>query len=198
MDGFLVKPISRDRLAEAIDQVLGNYSDGMSDRPASLTAKPTTKLQFDEVNNLEEEDQPPARLDAELTIETADATDPRRISVEQAFANAPHWEQLVELMHGNESLLRDVLSLLVREAPRLGRSFQTGLKDGNFSETRRAVHTLKSNVRYVGLKEIGHYAQWLEHLARDQQSELLHDHAENLCSLADAVADWAEQQLKSH
>jgi two-component system sensor histidine kinase/response regulator len=198
MDGFLVKPISRDRLSEAIDLVLGNYSDGTSDRPASLTAKPTTELQFDEGNNLEDKSQPPARLDAELTLATADASDPRRISVEQAFANAPHWEQLVELMHGNENLLRDVLSLLVREAPRLGRSFQMGLKDGNLNETRRAVHTLKSNVRYVGLKEIGHYAQWLEHLARDQQSELLHDHAENLCSLADAVADWAEQQLKSH
>ncbi|MEZ6075961.1 MAG: hypothetical protein R3C56_09890 [Pirellulaceae bacterium] len=38
MDGFLVKPISRDRLSEAIDLVLGNYSDGTSDRPASLTA----------------------------------------------------------------------------------------------------------------------------------------------------------------
>ena len=70
---------------------------------------------------------------------------PQRVSVEQAFANAPHWPQLVELMHDNENLLRDVLSLLVRESPRLGRSFQAGLKEKNFSEARRAVHTLKSN-----------------------------------------------------
>lgn len=202
MDGFLVKPISRDRLAEAIGQVLGNHSGEASDLSATQRVTPASGAQLDQDNNLEETNQPAGRLDADPTLELADATDPPRISVgvsvEQAFANAPRWPQLVELMHGNENLLRDVLSLLVREAPRLGRSFQTGLKNGNFSEARRAVHTLKSNVRYVGLNEIGHYAQWLEHLARDQQSELLHDHAENLCSLADAVADWAEQKLKSH
>ncbi len=202
MDGFLVKPISRDRLAEAIGQVLGNHTGSASDRPPSQPATPAAAAQFDSANNPEPTNRPkgPLKVDsnAALSVDLAEATDSRRVSVEQAFANASPWPQLVELMHGNEELLRDVLSLLVREAPRLGRSFQTALKDGNFSETRRAVHTLKSNVRYVGLNEIGQYAQWLEHMARDQQSDLLQDHAVNLCQLADAVADWAEQQLKSH
>jgi len=100
-------------------------------------------------------------------------------------------------MHGNESLLRDVLALLKREAPRLGRSFQAALSDGNLTEARRAVHTLKSNVRYVGLNDIGHYAQWLEHLARDQQTTTLQTHVENFVTLANAVADWADEQLRS-
>ncbi|MEO8268397.1 MAG: PAS domain-containing protein [Aureliella sp.] len=198
MDGFLVKPISRDRLAEAIQQALGDGSTSAPHHSASQAVTEATAAPLDAPSRSEENNPPPEEFNGDPTVGPTDPVDPHHVNAEQAFANAPQWPKLIELMHGNENLLRDVLSLLVRETPRLGRSFQTGLKDGNFGETRRAVHTLKSNVRYVGLTEIGHYAQWLEHLARDQQSDLLHDHAENLCNLADAVADWADHMLKSH
>ncbi len=168
MDGFLVKPISRDKLAEAIQHATSNFSDESALSDEASSAEPLQE------------------------------SDPHSLTAEEAFANAPAWDALIELMHGNEGLLRDVLGLMVREAPRLGRSFQTGLVQGNFNETRRAVHTLKSNVRYVGLTEIGQYAQWLEYLARDKQQETLHLHSANLAALADAVADWAEQQLKEN
>lgn len=175
MDGFLVKPISRERLEQAVQQATAHQTDG-----SGFTGEPADT---NEAN--------------EGTAPTTPSFASRMLSVEQAFARQPSWTNLVTLMHGNENLLRDVLSLLVREAPRLGRSFQNALAVENYHEARRAVHTLKSNVRYVGLNDIGHYAQWLEHLARDQQTSTLQDHADNFVALANAVADWAERQLKN-
>lgn len=176
MDGFLVKPISRERLEQAVQQATANQTDG-----AGFTGEPTEAIEV-----------------SENSASAMPSFASRLLSVEQAFARQPSWTDLVTLMHGNENLLRDVLSLLVREAPRLGRSFQSALAGENYHEARRAVHTLKSNVRYVGLSDIGHYAQWLEHLARDQQASTLQAHADNFVTLANAVADWAERHLKSH
>jgi CheY-like chemotaxis protein/HPt (histidine-containing phosphotransfer) domain-containing protein len=176
MNGFLVKPISRERLDQAVRQATVR----LDDRGPGFTCEV--------VEGAESHDTAAA---------TPLALDQRLLTVQQAFARKPNWPELVQLMHGNESLLRDVLALLTREAPRLGRSFQAALSDGNLTEARRAVHTLKSNVRYVGLNDIGHYAQWLEHLARDQQVTTLHTHVENFVTLANAVADWADEQLRS-
>lgn len=182
MDGFLVKPIPLEQLREAVQE-------------ATSGCEPP---QFG--NRLEEVDgKSPATDDASETA-AAPATPPPTglLLPEQAFRESPSWDELVKLMHGNESLLRDVLSLLAREAPRLGRVFQSSLQQEKLADARRAVHTLKSNVRYVGLVKIGDYAQRLEYLARDQQTAELLTHADNLHQLSEAIADWAEQQLKSN
>jgi two-component system sensor histidine kinase/response regulator len=174
MDGFLVKPIPLESLRAAVHQATaGRNSDGFSESDSRATA-----------TTVEESPQQPG-FHNELFP-----------SVDEAFDDAPQWPELVQLMHGNEPLLRDVLSLLAREAPRLGRDFQASVADSNFSEARRAVHTLKSNVRYVGLNKIGDYALHLENMARDQQAGELKSHSDNLLALANAVADWSEQQLK--
>ncbi len=197
MDGFLVKPISRDRLAEAIQHATSRPPDTpfafyhAGQVPSSNNVTPPQRT-------VEPSVRESATLENVAAVERVLELDPHSLTIDQAFDNAPTWPKLIELMHDNESLLRDVLSLLVREAPKLGRSFQIGLEQGNFNETRRAVHTLKSNVRYVGLTQIGQYAQWLEYLARDQQQETLQSHAANLAALADAVADWADQQLRDN
>ncbi len=198
MDGFLVKPITRSRLAAAIQQALSDEPNNSFARFSSVeksanpggAADPTARTTT----------QPPSSAEMRTGLESPVAASPnaRHIDVGHAFDSAPTWPELIKLMHDNEGLLRDVLTLLIREMPRLGRSFQNGLKEGNFSEARRAVHTLKSNVRHVGLNNIGEYAQWLEHLARDQQSDLLKAHLENLVALSNAVADWAERMLKAH
>lgn len=195
MDGFLVKPITRNRLGSAIQQALGSHPNNESTTTSSLE-RPTSPVAADGMltSVAAAAGDSESAVVVDTTIASADA---RHIDVEHAFDAAPTWPELVKLMHDNESLLRDVLALLTREVPRLGRSFQNGLRDGNFAEVRRAVHTLKSNVRHVGLDNIGHYAQWLEYLARDQQTDLLNAHMENLVALADAVADWAERTLKN-
>ncbi len=174
MDGFLVKPISLERLNQA---VLG-ATTGQASNVSSFAI---------------------AQSDAEDPGECSHSvSDQRKLTIEQAFKAAPTWPALVQIMHGNESLLRDVLALLIRETPRLAREFQQGLQEDNLGQSRRAVHTIKSNVRYVGLNEIGEYSQWLEYQARDQQKGTLVSHAENLIALANAVAGWAERQLKSN
>ena len=196
MDGFLVKPITRSRLGAAIQEAFSGELTNASTRLSSM-GRGASSAAADGMST--------SAADAVSASESSTAVEPvsaaldaRQLDIEHAFDAAPSWPELVELMHDNESLLRDVLALLIREVPRLGRTFQSGLKEGNFSEVRRAVHTLKSNVRHVGLENIGQYAQWLEHLARDQQSDLLTAHMENLVALADAIADWAERTLKTH
>ena len=198
MDGFLVKPITRSRLAAAIQQALNNEPNNSFARFSSSekTLSPGGAAEALHSPAL----HAPSATESQTEQQSGPAASPdaRHIDIEHAFDTAPAWPELIQLMHGNEGLLRDVLTLLIREMPRLGRSFQNGLKEGNFSEARRAVHTLKSNVRHVGLNNIGEYAQWLEHLARDQQSDLLKAHLENLVALSNAVADWAERMLKAH
>lgn len=175
MNGFLVKPISLERLNQAVNEVISAQGMGQPE--------------FAATDHIETDERPKTNSGSSAQ---------RLLSVEQAMKNAPDWPALVALMHGNQSLLSDVLSLLIREAPRLAREFQQGLKESNLSQTRRAVHTIKSNVRYVGLLELGEYMQWLEYQARDQQAAILNKHAENLDALTNAVAVWAETLLKAH
>ncbi|MCB0327983.1 MAG: Hpt domain-containing protein, partial [Bdellovibrionales bacterium] len=120
------------------------------------------------------------------------------LSKEQILAAAPQWPKLVEMMHGNDSLLRDVLGLLIHEAPRLNRSFSKSLEKGNLHECRRAVHTIKSNMRYVGMTKVAKFAEMLEKLARDEQKTQLQESVDQLSDLIEIVADWAEELLQSH
>lgn len=197
MDGFLVKPITRSRLDNAIQLALSGRPDNAFGR-FSPSEKSSTAAGSDGIFSSAAD--APASADSPVDVDS-DATSPldaTPFDVAHAFDAAPSWPELIQLMHGNESLLRDVLALLIREVPRLGRSFQSGLREGDLGEMRRAVHTLKSNVRHVGLNNIGDHAQWLERLARDQQIELLKSHQENLIALTDAVADWAERTLREN
>lgn len=181
MDGFLVKPISLEALDEAVRAAtVGQFNSG-----AAFSSNANANLLPDAVQSTEENNQL-----------SGGREDRHMLKLEQAFAAAPSWQELIQLMQGNEKLLRDVLALLAREAPRLGRDFQSALEQAKLTDARRAVHTLKSNVRHVGLKRIGEYAERLERLARDQQTGELQLHSENLAMLANKTADWAEQQLK--
>jgi PAS domain S-box-containing protein len=183
MDGFLVKPIDLDKLKQAIQQRM----NGQLESQAKATDSPVGALVKEAENAAPAyESSPEDSLDRgdqeKHTLSTLDAA--------QALADAPAWQELIELMHGNEKLLRDVLSLLSRESIRLGRAFQAGLSEGNYSEARRAVHTFKSNVRYVGLKRIGDYSEQLERLARGGSNASLESHEQNFIAITEAVADW--------
>lgn len=176
MDGFLIKPIPLEHLRAAVaavtdDTAQPGLAEARGHRPVNGEASRAKDTQTDTPH------------------------DGRLLSAEQGLAEAPAWEELVQLMHGNEELLKDVLGLLGREAPRLGRAFQTALANSNLSEARRAVHTLKSNVRYVGLNSVADYAQRLEHLAKDEQLDELSAHGTNIVSVTTAIADWAQKQL---
>jgi HPt (histidine-containing phosphotransfer) domain-containing protein len=71
------------------------------------------------------------------------------------------------------------------------------LENGNCIEARRAVHTLKSNVRYVGLTRMAAAAERLERLARDGQLVQLKLHSKALSQAIDQVINWSEMMLHS-
>ncbi len=183
MDGFLEKPIPLDHLSAAVAQAVGGES------PNQL---PTDAM----ANHTDDRPRDDHALAAHPTRLKSDRVDD--FSLARAFEDAPQWQQLVQAMNGNENLLKDVLGLLIVEAPRLGRAFVDSVDSGNFKEARRAVHTLKSNVRHVQLGRVAAFAEQLENSARDEELSALQAAQQPLSELANSVADWAEGQLAEH
>jgi HPt (histidine-containing phosphotransfer) domain-containing protein len=126
------------------------------------------------------------------TLNTAD------FDLDRAFEGAPSWARLVELMNKNENLLRDVLALLTRESPKLGREFRQAVKKDSMKDARRAIHTLKGNVRHVGLTRIGAFAEQVEYLARDEKRTQIKQTVQLVAAVSNAVADWAEEMLNQN
>lgn len=182
MDDFLVKPIAFNALKQAVDGVMQAKEDA---KHAPNPALPFPQVPFSPQPTDVEQD---SKQNDELTLEL----DPANILVD-----APQWPELLAMFNGNASLSAEVLSLLTREAPRLRKLFEMSLENGNCLEARRAVHTLKSNVRYVGLTRMAAVAERLERLARDGQLEQLKSHASSLSMMIDQVINWSEMMLRS-
>lgn len=181
MDDFLVKPIAFNALKQAVDAVM-QASDGAKNTPKDVqpfNQSTEKRLGGSEPEMKSEED-------------SAFEFDPSTI-----LNDAPKWPELLEMFNGNLSLSAEVLSLLTREAPRLRKLFEMSLENGNCPEARRAVHTLKSNVRYVGLTRMAAVAERLERLARDGKLEELKSYAKPLSMMIDQVINWSEMMLHS-
>lgn len=192
MDGFLVKPIDLESLQQAIEAVMkGQPSQWDRSVPGEPSSDSGTA------------NSDPAVVPAAVTIPTAVSSKncekeliTNIAEVELSLASAPKWTELLSMFGGNSGLLREVLNLLLRELPRLRKLYETSVDSGNSSEARRAVHTLKSNVRYVGLIRIANHAEHLERYARDGQLDLLRHHRELLNSIVDRVTTWADLMLR--
>ena len=176
MDGFLVKPISLDSLASAVSNAM-NGQPLMAELP-ELPSLPLPALQSP-AEETEEQQVPP--IEALSTLE-----------------NPPEWETVLEIMNGNANLALDVLKLLSRESPRLGRVFEQALSESNWKDARRSMHTLKSNVRHVGLSEVGTFAEHLEQLSKDENEEELREASQGIGQLCNAIADWADELITTH
>ena len=195
MDGFLVKPIAFDALKQAVDAVMQSTDAGSE--PKDLNDSQSTSPE-------------PSTLHAGRTLLPGNSDnghgEPLKSDVSDAFdgfdpatilEGAPSWPELLAMFNGNASLLAEVLSLLIREAPRMRKLFDMSLEQGNSLEARRAVHTLKSNVRYVGLTKVAAVAERLERIARDGQTDQLRKHSEPLSQTIDHVINWSETMLRS-
>ena len=182
MDGFLVKPISLETLAKYVSETLGG-------QPTSGDTSPP--LVRSSVSEFQNSNSNKRVVDSATEEETEFALD-------RAFENAPTWPDLLKLMNNNERLLKDVLALLIREAPKLGRNFRQAVKKNSMKDARRAVHTLKGNVRHVGLTRIAAFAEQLEYLAKDEERDKLQDAVDLVAKLCNAVADWSESVLNEH
>ncbi len=181
MDDFLVKPIAFNALKQAVDGVM-QASDEIKNTPKD---PPTFSPSAIAPSTASEKD---AKPEEESLLEFDPAT---------ILNEAPKWPELLVMFNGNASLSAEVLSLLTREAPRLRKLFEMSLENGNCLEARRAVHTLKSNVRYVGLTRMAEVAERLERLARDGRMEELKLHSKSLSTMIDQVINWSEMMLHS-
>lgn len=213
MEGFLVKPITLDHLAQAVTRVLRGESlledhdyDLSNSQSESAIVSSERELAAVPAPAPDASGEAPSKASASGKATTSekpplvDKSGPtaHAFSLDRAFEDAPDWEELVRFMNHNEALLRDVLRLLVSEAPKLGKSFDVSVRERQSAPARRAVHTLKSNARYVQLKRIAAYAEQLENLARDEEMDILKSEARTLRKLTSAIADWAEGLLQSH
>ncbi len=161
MNLFLVKPVNLDHLRGVIDFVLGGEA-----------------LQDAVLNPVSSDGAGTAQEDAAFQIE-------------QALQGAPDSRALLELLHNNRDLAQDVLRLLQREVPRLAIDFRdkVGAKDAR--SARRAIHTLKSNLRQVGLQKASSYAERLERIAKDERLSELEGELTMVIDLSKEVKKWA-------
>lgn len=211
MDGFLIKPISLDRLATSVSRAINgesmlNDADGDWHASAAFSAaeaQPDTLTQERGPQNVTIPSSQPAGSTDERPghfggMPQATHPDESQFALDRALEDAPSWPQLKDALNGNERLARDVLGLLMSEAPRLGRMFEDSLAKGNLNEARRAVHTIKSNARHLQLKRIAAFAEQLEYLARDGRREQLENSRDLVGKVAIAMADWAQELLSQN
>jgi len=119
-------------------------------------------------------------------------------SIPDCLSQAPTWSELLAKFNGHDRLLRDVLAMMGREAPQLGRNFRKAVEVGNSREARRAAHTLKSNCRQFDLHSFSHFAEILENLAQTQSCQSLQRYVPAVEEIGYGVADWCEALLQSH
>ncbi|RMF43064.1 MAG: response regulator [Planctomycetota bacterium] len=179
MDGFLIKPIALQALQTAIDKVLSGQPLDFAADNASVPAMPHAAST--------------AARPAERTVADAASQNHRD---DLTLKSPPTFEQLVEQMHGNEELVRDVLQLLSHEAPKLGRQFHQAVEQKQWADAQRAAHTLKSNARHVALHDVAQLAEQLETAARNNERETLEAQAAGFLKIAEQVGRWARTALK--
>lgn len=166
MNGFLVKPINLASLAQAVEAVLTNQVGNFFELSRNAVA--------------------PANSENAATAP---------VQNESTFhLNPPTWDELLQKFEFNETLLRQVLSLLSREAPRMRKLYNTSVASDESSEARRAVHTLKSNSRYVGLDSAAAVFEEIENDVKDNPA-----HAklwvENVNEIVRSIIEWTEKCL---
>ncbi len=192
---------------QATNQTPSLHSNGSPPGSATRSGSPPTQSTEQDSPNAGLEVNVPYPAASPIAAETPSTTDlvtagensAILLSVaelEAVMSQAPELPALTALFSGNTNLMREVLNLLVRELPRLRKLFETSLENKNCAEVRRAVHTLKSNVRYVGLNAIADYAEQLEKLARENQLDALQDQAQMVSHVFDYVANWADTVLR--
>lgn len=220
MDDFLVKPIALELLAAGVESALnaryGPVEQTVEAQPSSVAVS-SAQMRGAEVAGVGNSDAPsdeglpleanashvPAIMADRNITETSppiesDVLESHAFDVVNAFSDAPTWDGMLSALNGNANLLEDVLSLLIREAPRLGKDFKQAVALEQSKNARRSVHTLKSNTRYVRLQKISEYLEQLEALAKHGDIDPLRPHVDAVAAIANSVGDWAEQQLKAN
>lgn len=77
-------------------------------------------------------------------------------------------DSVLELLGGDEELLRDVLGILLQELPRQMISLWQAIMTGDAGAIEHLAHTIKGELGYLSLAEISRNAHELEASGRDE------------------------------
>ncbi len=160
MNGFLVKPISMEALRQALAVVPG-----------------LTQLDSHQDN---------------VTRVSIPAEDRSGVAVVNAIGARrwPEWPEIEETLGGNASLAREVVALLVTEAPRLFQQFVVSVERREAKEARRYAHTLKSNLRNVALAADSELAGQFEHWSQHGDWVSIESRLSELERSIDEIVEW--------
>ena len=103
----------------------------------------------------------------------------------------PTSREVLPLMGRNQTLLMDVLKLLVREASKLSSGYSKAVSEGDCKAARRAIHTLKSNVSQFGLENFSSVAGKIEIAAIEEKLDFLVEAQPIVDELAARTRLWA-------
>lgn len=212
MNGFLVKPIPLESLRQAIaavphlrsmqaDEATTSHTIHSRDR-AQSTLQTNTERTSSDSNSLTRSQPQPA---AGLSISTGSAKEPEFFRIGNVEVDDyipfecggqrgwPDWSVVEQLLGGNMSLAHEVIDLLRFEAPRLFQLLRESSAAQDAREARRAAHTLKSNLRNVGLNEIGELAGKMETWAQARNWESLNTRLSELERAVHEVTSWCDE-----
>ena len=77
------------------------------------------------------------------------------------------WSVALETVGGDRQLLREIIEAFLDEAPRLLAELREGAEGGDLESLRRAAHTLKASLRYLGAAALADQAYELESCGRE-------------------------------
>ncbi|MCC6508062.1 MAG: response regulator [Pirellulaceae bacterium] len=202
MNGFLVKPIPLETLRQAILAVpllhvenadLSATGPGLAE---TSTASMFIKLEDLSVSPKSSEGLGSTELHAATGESTHHSTDMGTEAVHDwTIDEWPSFEDVVELLGGNTALAHEVIELLSLEAKRLVTMFAQASEAHDQKEARRAVHTLKSNFRSVGLFEAADLAGRFEVWAQASNWLAMDQHLYELEQCIDHVITWCRSVL---
>ena len=92
---------------------------------------------------------------------------PAREPAADANAERIDWSAALATVGGDRELLRDVVDAFLQEGPRLLGELRKAAVDSDAEGLRRAVHTLKASLRYLGAETLFDRAVELEAIGRE-------------------------------
>ncbi len=88
----------------------------------------------------------------------------------QSIPTPSSWSktQALDRLGGDEDLLRELCHIYLEESPKLLEKLRQGVVDGDAEAVRRAAHSIKGEVGYLGAEKASQAARQLENMGRDQ------------------------------
>lgn len=78
------------------------------------------------------------------------------------------WSEALAAVCDDRKLLREVVEVLIKDLPRLRNNIDTAMSGRDADAVRRAAHSLKGSLRFLGEIPAHHLSQQLEDLATAQ------------------------------